>query len=125
MAQSEPRALFIQESYSYMVLTQGEGLPQGGQRAAHKALGEIATWERSWKDSAKQRHTALRQAEEESPETRFQGPGSREKGHCASDTGKILFRGPQRPKRQSDYLSSSAMQKEALGTQGREVSPST
>lgn len=46
-----------------MVLTQGEGLPQEGEQAAHKALGGRATWGRSWKGSAKQRHTALREAE--------------------------------------------------------------
>lgn len=100
-------------SYSHMVLTQGEGLPQGGEWAAHKALGGRATWERSWRGSAKQRH---REAEGANPGTRFQGSGSIEKGCCTLDTGKTLFRGPQRPKGQSDYLSCPGMQKEAPGT---------
>ena len=59
-----------------MVLTQDEGLPQGGVQAAHKALGGRATWERSWRGSAKQRHPVLREGEGESPGTSFQGPGA-------------------------------------------------
>ena len=77
-AQSEPRSLGPapdscrkgspwacagHQSCSHMVLSQGEGLPQEGEQAAHKALGARATWGRSWKGSAKQRHTALRRAE--------------------------------------------------------------
>lgn len=100
-------------AYSHMVLTQGEGLPQGEEWAAHKALGGRATWERSWRGSAKQRH---RGAEGANPGTRFQGPGSIEKGGCTLDTGKTLLRGPQRPKGQSNYLSCPGMQKEAPGT---------
>lgn len=87
IAQSELRALVQpqtpvdrgppgHESYSHMVLTQGESLPQGEEQAAHKALGGRATWERSWRDSAKQRHIALREEEGESPGTCFQGPGA-------------------------------------------------
>lgn len=105
------------------LLTHGEGLPQGGAPAAHKALGGTATWGRSWRGSAKQRHPSLRDGEGESPRTGFQGPGSRDKGPCTLNTGKTLFRGPQRPKRQSDHLSSSAMQKEAPGTQVQKCLP--
>lgn len=107
-----------------MVRTQGACLPQGGEQAAHKALGGRATWERSWRGSAKQSHTALREAEGESPGTRFKVLGAERRIAKPQTLGKPV-RGPQRPKGQSDYLSSSVIQKEVPKIHGTELSPST
>lgn len=110
-----------------MVLTQGARLPHGGEQAAQKALGGRATWERSWRGSAKQSHTALREAEGESPGTRFQAPKvlGAERRIAEPRTWGKPARGPQRPKGQSDDLSSSVIQKEAPRIHGTELSPST